>query len=364
MQYYTRIQSLLKAIKNDNLTSLLISNPTTIEYLTSYRNLHPGERVYLLHISADNRITFFLNRLFPTPENLPIQAQIHWYNDGESIIEAIASHLNNDGRIGIDKDWPSQFLLQLMKLLPNVSFTNGSPLSDHLRSIKSSQEQEIMRQASALNDEAMNYLISLVHKGLPESEMVQLLAKKYQELGCEGFSFNPIIAYGANGADPHHETNNDTPSKGQSVIIDIGSYYQGYASDMTRTVFYGEPSHHAKEIYELVKKANLAAIQQVKPGVSFASIDQAARNVIEDAGYGNYFTHRTGHSIGIEVHEPGDVGSFNQTLVEVGNVFSIEPGIYLPGELGVRIEDLVIVTPDGCEVLNHVSKDLIICTPE
>ena len=363
MLHYTRIESLNKAIKENHYTDLIISNPTTIAYLTTYQNYDPGERLFILHLNEKGHITLYLNRLFPEPSSLAIDCNIIWYRDGENIFEEMVKHLNNNGKIGVDKDWPSHFLLSLMEQMPHAQFKNGSPLSDRLRSIKSNEEQEMMAEASRLNDHAMEYLIQLVAKGLPETEMVALLKQKYQELNCDGFSFEPIIAYGPNGADPHHTTNNDQPKIGDSVVIDIGSFYQGYASDMTRTVFYGEPSKKAREIYELVKKANLAAINQVRPGVTFASIDQAARKVIEVAGYGQYFTHRTGHSIGIEVHEPGDVGAFNQDIVEVGNVFSIEPGIYLPGELGVRIEDLVIVTEEGCRVINNVTKDLISCQP-
>lgn len=364
MIHYTRIQTLLKALKTNHYNDLIISNPTTIAYLTTYQNLEPGERMFILHVKDNGQLTLYLNRLFPVPHNLPIDCEITWYYDGEAIIEQLSHNLTEDGTIGIDKDWKSHFLLNLIDLHPHAHFKNGSPLSDQLRSIKSKEEQAIMSEASRLNDQAMEYLIQLVAKGVPEAEMADLLKQKYQELNCDGFSFEPIIAYGANGADPHHTTNLDQPQKGDTVILDIGSFYKGYASDMTRTVFYGEPSQKAKAVYELVKKANLTAIAQVKPGVTFASIDEAARKVIEEAGYGQYFTHRTGHSIGIEVHEPGDVGAFNHNLVEIGNVFSIEPGIYLPGELGVRIEDLVIVTEDGCRVINEVSKDLIICQPE
>ena len=220
-----------------------------------------------------------------------------------------------------------------------------------------------MREASALNDQATLALINLVADGLPESEMVSELAGIYQRLGCQGFSFEPIIAYGANGADPHHETNDDRPQPGDSVVIDIGSSYKGYCSDMTRTVFYGEPDEESRRVYETVRQAQEAAIKAVRPGVTFASIDRAARQVIEEAGYGEYFTHRTGHFIGREVHEAGDVSEFNQAQAQVGQIFSIEPGIYLPGKVGVRIEDLVLVTETGCQVLNQVSKDLMVVEP-
>ncbi|MBK0347326.1 aminopeptidase P family protein [Aerococcaceae bacterium zg-ZJ1578] len=362
--HYTRISSLIEELNRQKLSDLIISNPTTIFYLTGYENLHPGERFYVLHVTAQGDFYLYLNRLFPEPVSLSENTKVIYHYDGEPALIPLAESIAANAHIGIDKDWPSRFLLELIALKPQATFTNGSPVSDGLRGVKSAEEIETMLEASHRNDQVMTAIIEKVPMGLTESTMVGELATLYRQHECDGFSFDPIIAYGANGADPHHITNEDTPKLGDSVIIDIGSFYGGYASDMTRTVFYGEPSDEAKKVYQTVLAANLAAIAQVKPGVTFASIDKAARDVIEAAGYGPYFTHRTGHSIGIEVHEPGDVGPFNQDTVKVGNVFSIEPGIYLPGKLGVRIEDLVVVTEDGCRVLNAAPKDLHIISPK
>lgn len=363
MNYSQRIQALVQAMQADKVSNLILSNPTTIFYLTGYENFEPGERLYALVLDASGQANLYLNRLFPQPHEIDSNIAIHWYKDGEPVVQAIAQVLNSTGKIGVDKDWRAHFLLTLMAQVPQATMINGSPLSDNLRQVKSAQEQELLIKASALNDQAMDQLIGLVKQGLSEQDMTAELKLIYQQLGKKGLAFDPIIAYGPNGADPHHTTSTDRPQVGQSVVIDIGSYYQGYASDMTRTVFYGQPDDESIKVYNLVKEANLAAIAQVRPGVTYASIDKAARDVIEAGGYGPYFTHRTGHNIGIECHEPGDVGEFNQDLVQVGHVFSIEPGIYLPGKLGVRIEDLVIVTPDGCKVLNQVSKDLTIIDP-
>ncbi|MFK8243068.1 MULTISPECIES: Xaa-Pro peptidase family protein [unclassified Facklamia] len=364
MIHYTRISSLIEELNRQKLSDLIISNPTTIFYLTGYENLHPGERFYVLHVTAQGDFYLYLNRLFPEPVSLPENTKVIYHYDGEPALIPLAESIAANAHIGIDKDWPSRFLLELIALKPQATFTNGSPVSDGLRGVKSAEEIETMLEASHRNDQVMTAIIEKVPMGLSEATMVGELATLYRQHECDGFSFDPIIAYGANGADPHHITNEDTPKLGDSVIIDIGSFYGGYASDMTRTVFYGEPSDEAKKVYQTVLAANLAAIAQVKPGVTFASIDKAARDVIEAAGYGPYFTHRTGHSIGIEVHEPSDVGPFNQDTVKVGNVFSIEPGIYLPGKLGVRIEDLVVVTEDGCRVLNEAPKDLHIISPK
>ena len=144
------------------------------------------------------------------------------------------------------------------------------------------------------------------------------------------------------------------------VLFDVGCKQDWYCSDMTRTFFTAEPTEHQRAVYETVRRANEAAEKIVRPGVTFAQIDLTARKVIEDAGWGDYFTHRLGHQIGLVDHEPGDVSATHDEPVREGQVFSIEPGIYLPGDIGVRVEDLVIVTADGCEVLNHYSKDLTV----
>lgn len=356
-----RLEALVKGLKAAGIAQQLVSDPSSIAYLIGYET-QPGERLLLLKVAADGRHQLYLNQLFPQASDLAHDLEIVIYRDGEPVISWLAQSLA-PGKTGIDKVWPSHFLLDLMVERQDLQPVNSAYLVDDLRAIKSPAEQELMREASALNDQATLALINLVADGLPESEMVSELAGIYQRLGCQGFSFEPIIAYGANGADPHHETNDDRPQPGDSVVIDIGSTYQGYCSDMTRTVFYGEPDEESRRVYETVRQAQEAAIKAVRPGVTLASIDRAARQVIEEAGYGEYFTHRTGHFIGREVHEAGDVSEFNQAQAQVGQIFSIEPGIYLPGKVGVRIEDLVLVTETGCQVLNQVSKDLIVVEP-
>ena len=356
-----RLEALVQGLKTAGIAQHLVSDPSSIAYLIGYET-QPGERLLLLKVAADGRHQLYLNQLFPQASDLADDLEIVTYRDGEPVISWLAQSLA-PGKTGIDKVWPSHFLLDLMTVRQDLQPVNAAYLVDDLRAIKSPEEQELMQEASALNDQATLALINLVADGLPESEMVSELAGIYQRLGCQGFSFEPIIAYGANGADPHHETNDDRPQPGDSVVIDIGSSYKGYCSDMTRTVFYGEPDEESRRVYETVRQAQEAAIKAVRPGVTFASIDRAARQVIEEAGYGEYFTHRTGHFIGREVHEAGDVSEFNQAKAQVGQIFSIEPGIYLPGKVGVRIEDLVLVTETGCQVLNQVSKDLIVVEP-
>lgn len=353
-----RVNNILSKMKEQKLSQLIISDSSTIFYLTG-KWILPGERLLVLLLDQNGNHKIFINELFPVTEDLGIEKI--WLKDTDNGVKIVSEYIQDNCIVGIDKKWPSSFLISLMELKSKVKFINGSLIVDKVRQIKDEEEREAMRIASKINDQAVEKVIKLVSSEYTEKEMTNKLAATYEELGItEGFSFDPIIGYGKNAADPHHITNNDRPHKGDSVVIDIGCIKNSYCSDMTRTVFYGEPSDKAKEVYSIVLEANLRGIAKVKPGVTFAEVDAACRDYITEKGYGKYFTHRTGHNIGIECHEYGDVSSVNNNKLEPGMVFSIEPGIYISGEVGVRIEDLVLVTENGCEVLNHYSKDMCI----
>ena len=222
-----------------------------------------------------------------------------------------------------------------------------------------------MREAGAANDKIMERLIPYVNKGLTEKELEKIVRDMYAETGHSGVSFDPITAYGKSGADPHHVTDETKGKRGDSVVLDIGGILNDYCSDMTRTVFLGEVSEKGREIYEIVKEAERRGIEAAKPGNRMCDVDNACRDYITEMGYGPYFTHRTGHSIGMEDHEFGDVSSVNTDIIKPGQCFSVEPGIYLMDEgIGVRIEDIVLITEDGCEVLNNFTKDLIVVPME
>lgn len=353
----SRIETVLKKMEEKNIPQMIIADPASIFYLTG-KWIHPGERLLALYLNINGNHKLFINELFPVYEDLGIEKI--WFNDTDDGIKIISTYIDKNKTIGIDKNWPARFLLRLMELKAASAFVNGSVIVDRIRMYKDEEEKDLMREASALNDAAMERVIKKITEGHSEKKMTSVLANIYEDLGTEGFSFYPIIAYGANGADPHHESDNSLVKPGDNIILDIGCKYKSYCSDMTRTVFYKYASDKGKEIYNIVLEANKKAIDAVKPGVRFCDIDKVAREHIEKHGYGKYFTHRTGHSIGIEVHDLGDVSSVNTDIVAPGMIFSIEPGIYLPGEVGVRIEDLVLVTEDGCEVLNKYDKELTV----
>lgn len=355
----SRLDHVTEFMLQNQMEQLLISDPASIFYLTG-EWIQPGERLLVLYLNLRGEKRLFLNALFPFQLEEDSGIQVNYYRDTDDIISILAEFMEDEGEIGVDKTWPARFLLPLMSKLPHAEFTNGSVGVDTLRMIKDPEEQSLMKKASLLNDQAMQVLIESVAEGTTELELSRILKASYRGMGADGISFAPIIAFGANAALPHHDTGNALIQPGDSIICDIGCLKDNYCSDMTRTFFYKTISDKARQVYDLVLQANLAAISAVRPGARFCDVDAAARQVIEAGGYGAAFTHRTGHSIGIEVHESGDVSSINTALLVPGMVFSIEPGIYLQNEFGIRIEDLVLVTETGCEILNHFTKELTI----
>ena len=222
--------------------------------------------------------------------------------------------------------------------------------------MKDAEEQMLMKEASRINDETILKARDYVKPGMTEKQVAEYIDNEYKKAGCESVAFTTIVSFGANAADPHHEPDDTVLEKGECVLIDMGCCKNRYCSDMTRTFFCGEPKPEYATIHDLVRQANEAAEAMIRPGVRLCDIDAAARDLITKAGYGEYFNHRLGHFIGQTDHEKGDVSAANTDTVKPGMIFSIEPGVYLPGKFGVRVEDLVIVTETGCEVLNHVDK--------
>ena len=352
-----RIESLLSKMKENNIPQMIISDSPAIFYLTG-KWFHTGERLNVLYLNVNGNHKIFINELFPVEEDLGIEKV--WYSDIDDGVELISKYVDKDKTMGIDKNWEAKFLLRLMELEGGKNFVNGSLLVDQVRMQKDEKEKELMREASRVNDIAVQKMIDMLPEEITEKELADRLMDIYKEMGATAFSFDPIIAYGANAADPHCVPGDNKLKAGDSVVIDIGCVKDSYHSDMTRTVFYKEAPEESRKVFEIVLEANKKAIEMVKPGVRFCDIDAAARDHIEAAGYGEYFIHRTGHSIGIEGHEYGDVSSANTDVLKPGMIFSVEPGIYIPGKVGVRVEDLILVTEDGYENLNKHNKELTI----
>lgn len=357
-----RLNRILQGMKDRGVDEMIISDPIAIYYLLG-RKIVPGERMLVLYINIDGTTKLVINELFPQDGDVGVD--LIWYNDIDDGVKILSDHMTKGKVIGIDKNWASHFLLRLQELHPELKYVNGSEIVDDVRQIKDEEEKQLMRDSSKICDEVMEELIPWVVKGLTENELSDKVKELFAKHGVTEMSFDPITAYGRGGADPHHVTDDSKGKRGDSVVLDIGGFYKGYASDMTRTVFIGEAGEKAREVYEIVKEANLRGIAAAKPGNRMCDVDLACREYIESKGYGEYFTHRTGHSIGLEDHEVGDVSSVNEAIIRPGQCFSVEPGIYLLDEgIGVRVEDLVIITEDGCEVLNSVTKDLIVVEEE
>ena len=350
-----RAQRILAALQDQGVTQMLIVDPMSIYYLTGVYN-DPHERFFGLLLRADGQHAFFLNNLFTVPQDVGIQKV--WYSDTDPVMEMVAKYVDGEAVLGVDKDIKARFLLPLMEMQAAKGFVNTSLAVDNTRGIKDAEEQEKMRVASDLNDQAMAVFKTLIRQGVTEKEVADQMLKIYQDLGADGFSFEPLVAFGPKAADPHHGPDNTVLKEGDVILFDVGCIKDDYCSDMTRSFYYRTITDTHREVYETVRAANEAAIAKVKPGVPLCELDITARNLITDKGYGPQFNHRLGHFIGLSCHEFGDVSSVNTRLAEPGMIFSIEPGIYLTGDTGVRIEDLVLVTETGCEVLNHYPKTL------
>ena len=352
-----RLARVRKNLARRGLTQVLIVDPLSIWWLCGYYT-EPYERFLALLVDAEGTPTLFVNCLFPDASDCG--ARVVSFSDTDDPMALVAARTAHDLPLGVDKDLAARWLVPLMESGAASGFVLASDAVDDARSIKDARERELMRAASAVNDEAMSWLVDQVRPGVTERQIADGLLAEYRRLGAEGHSFSPIVSFGDHAADPHHEPD-DTPFElGDMVLFDVGCKRAWYCSDMTRTFFTAEPTEHQRAVYDAVLRANEAAEQLVRPGVTFAEIDRAARSVIEEAGWGPAFTHRLGHQIGLVDHEPGDVSSTHDEPVRPGQCFSIEPGIYLPGDMGVRIEDLVIVTEDGCEVLNRYPKGLTV----
>ena len=315
-----RIRTVRSNLAEMGLKQALFCDPTSIWYLTGYTT-EPYERFFGLLVTAD-RTVLFCNNLFPDATGHA--DKVVTFNDTDDPVPLVAAELDAAALLGVDKDLTARWLLPLMDAGAAAGCKLASKAVDDARSSKDEEEKDLMRRASAINDQAMAWLAAQVKVGVTEHSIAERLLGEYRS---------------------------------HMVLFDVGCKYHRYCSDMTRTFFTAEPTERQLLVYNTVKQANEAAEAIVRPGVTFAQIDLTARHIIEEAGFGQYFTHRLGHQIGLVDHEPGDVSSTHDEPVREGQIFSIEPGIYIPGEIGVRIEDLLIVTADGCEVLNSYPHD-------
>lgn len=233
-------------------------------------------------------------------------------------------------------------------------------LLDGLRSAKDEEELDRMRQAQRITDEAFRELLNFIRPGLTERDVAARLVYELLRRGGRKVSFDPIVAAGANGSMPHAVPGETVIQPGMFVTMDFGCVYEGYCSDMTRTVAVGQPTEEMERVYHTVLEAQRAGIAAARAGVTGSEVDRAARQVIQQAGYGAFFSHSFGHSLGLEIHESPNASPSEQSVLPTGAVISAEPGIYLPGRFGVRIEDVLVLREGGCEDITHSPKNLIV----
>ena len=263
-------------------------------------------------------------------------------------------------RIGYE---PSRMTCDLFESLDsrlpaNASLKAVSGWIEQMRTIKSESELERIRRSVATNSRAFEQTVTRVRPGMKEQDLAAELEYRMRKLGAEKPSFETIVAGGARGALPHAQPTAARLETGSLVVVDMGAFQDGYASDMTRMLFLGSPSAKVKRTYRAVLEAQLAAVDAVRAGVSTAHVDRQARKVLQGYGLGEAFVHSTGHGLGLEIHEPPRIGKRDKALLQAGMAVTIEPGVYLEGFGGIRIEDTVEVTPSGCRILTPTSKDL------
>jgi Xaa-Pro aminopeptidase len=358
----SRLKRAREVMAEQDVDFLFVTPSSDLTYMLGYP-AHASERMTLLCVPRDGEPFVVV----PTLESFRLEQRrgivdIHSWEETESPAELTARLVEGaeGATIAIsDQTW-SIFLLRLQQALPDSAFSSGTDVLRQLRMIKDEQEIANLRYAGEQTDKAWNTFVETrTLAGRTERDAAADIRGLLAENGLTSPGFL-IVGSGPNSASPHHMTSDRVIQEGDAVVFDFGSTWNHYWSDLTRTVHVGEPSDEFRTVYDTVLAANQAARAAVQPGVPCEAIDKAARDVIEDAGYGEYFIHRVGHGLGLDGHEEPYMVSGNTLPLQPGMVFSDEPGIYIPGRFGVRIEDILVCTEDGAESFNDARRDLVV----
>jgi Xaa-Pro aminopeptidase len=349
-----RIDAARVGMSGRGVDALVLTIGSDLPYLTGYRAME-NERItaFVLPASGDPVL------VVPVLEEPRVESVVETRSWGETEdpLAIIAGLVGPATTIAIgDQTW-SRFLLGLQERLPDVTFVAAEPILAPLRMVKDESEIAALRAAGAATDRVVARLAETELSGMTERRLARLVDELTLDEGHERTA-HAIVAAGPNSASPHHEPTDRVVEAGDSVVVDFGGWLDGYGSDTTRTFVVGEPPDGFDEAYEVLAVAQRSAVDAVKPGASAESIDAVARGIITDAGYGDRFIHRTGHGIGLDVHEPPYLVAGNGTELVPGMTFSVEPGIYASGRWGMRIEDIVAVTEGGVERLNRSDRRL------
>ena len=358
--YAARMRRVVADATDAGLDGLLITPGPDLVWLTGYQPTAITERLTVLVLTPDHEPTLLVPSLErPDAEDAvgaPSLAIVDWA-DGEDPFVRAADYVSPTATMGIaDSAW-ALHLLGLQDAVPGSTYRSLTQCLPMLRAVKDASELARLAAAGAAADATYEQILGVRFAGRRETDVAADLARLLREFGHERVDFT-VVGSGPNGANPHHEAGDRTIQVGDAIVLDFGGLMDGYGSDTSRTVCVGEPSALVREVHEVVREAQQAGVEAVRPGVACQDIDRAARRVITDAGYGEQFIHRTGHGIGTTTHEPPYMIEGEEQPLVPGMCFSVEPGIYLAGEFGVRIEDIVTVTESGGLRLNNTERDL------
>jgi Xaa-Pro aminopeptidase len=358
-EHARRLARAAEAAGQAGLDAVLVAPSADLVYLTAY-DPPPLERLTCLVLRPGRDPVMVVPRLErPLAEGggVGTLAELRGWGETEDPYAAVAALVGEAERVGCSDQMWSAHLLSLQRATVDVRFESASPVIGALRAVKDGRELDLLKRAARYADEALARLIQQGLETRTERDVAGLLADLLLETGNDEVAFT-IVGAGPNGASPHHEPTGREIHRGDPVVMDFGARTGGYCSDITRTVAVGEPPPDFRHVFDIVREAQEEAFRAVAPGVPAQEVDRTARRIIEREGYGELFVHRTGHGIGLEEHEPPYIVEGNDAPLRPGMCFSIEPGIYVPGEFGVRIEDIVTVTETGAQRLNHASRDL------
>lgn len=362
--FHQRQARLASALQLANLNALALNPGPSLTYLTGL-NFHLMERPVVAVFQPHQPLLLILPNLERAKlEDFPLPVQAYPFGENPvswgSVFRQAAAALENPAVIGVEPTRLRFLELRLLQqALPNAEFISAAPVLATLRMSKDATELSAMRTATEIAEAALIATLPIIRPGMSERALASELTVQLLKHGSDPeLPFNPIVAAGPNSANPHATPTDRPLQTGDLLIIDWGASYRGYFSDLTRTFAIGAIDPELARIAEIVHHANRAGFAAATAGIAAGAVDRAARAVIEQAGYGEFFTHRTGHGLGLEAHEAPYIFGENESPLVPGATFTIEPGIYLPGRGGVRIEDDVVITESGCESLSNLPREL------
>ncbi len=366
MDYPARIARAQAEMARQGVDWLIVAPSSDLVYLMGYP-AHASERLTALNVPQAGGEPFVVVPRLEAPRlterhDLLEILDLRVWDETESPVALLARGLGDPrGKtIAVSDQMWSGFLLKLQEALPGARFVNAEGVIKELRQIKGEDEIACLREAGRLTDEVWEeFVATTTLAGKTENEAGQILAGLMARRGLGAPAFM-IVASGPGSASPHYLTSDKIIREGEAVVFDFGGNIAGYKSDITRTVHVGEPSEEFRHVYAIVDAARQRTYEAVRPGLPCEEVDGVARGVITEGGYGEYFIHRVGHGLGLDTHEEPYMVGGNRTPLRAGMVFSDEPGIYLPGKFGIRIEDTVLCTESGGELLNNARRDLIV----